>query len=62
MPKGLEGRHRPCFLFGECLDMKAFITGIVAAIAIAVIAGLALSRLPHDAGSAHQSPTSNVRL
>jgi hypothetical protein len=42
--------------------MKAFVTGIVAAIVIAVIAAFALSRLPHDAGSAHQSPTSNVRL
>ncbi|MEL6965418.1 MAG: hypothetical protein AAFO01_21900 [Pseudomonadota bacterium] len=42
--------------------MKAFIAGIVAAVVIAVIAGVALNRLPHDSGSAHQSPTSNVRL
>jgi len=42
--------------------MKAFITGVVVAIVIAIVAGLALSRLPHDAGNAHQSATSNVRL
>lgn len=42
--------------------MKAFITGVVAAIVIAIVAGLALSRLPHDAGSAHQTTSGNVRL
>lgn len=42
--------------------MKAFITGVVAALVIAIIAGLALSRLPHDAGSVHQSDKGNVRL
>lgn len=42
--------------------MKAFVTGVVAALVIAIVAGLALSRLPMDAGSVHQSPTSNVRL
>jgi hypothetical protein len=62
MPDRRESRRRLCFDFGECFDMKAFVTGVVAAIVIAIIAGLALSRLPHDAGSAHQSPTSNVRL
>ncbi|MGI9489821.1 MAG: hypothetical protein ACR2RF_28835 [Geminicoccaceae bacterium] len=42
--------------------MKAFITGVVAAIVIAIVAGLVLSCLPHDAGSAHQTTTGNVRL
>ncbi|MGI9488597.1 MAG: hypothetical protein ACR2RF_22490 [Geminicoccaceae bacterium] len=42
--------------------MKAFITGVIAAIVIAIVAGLVLSRLPHDAGSAHQTTTGNVRL
>ncbi|MGI9501378.1 MAG: hypothetical protein ACR2P3_15185 [Geminicoccaceae bacterium] len=42
--------------------MKAFVTGVVAAIVIAIVAGLALSRLPHDAGSAHQTSVGNVRL
>ncbi|MEM8952221.1 MAG: hypothetical protein AAGA21_04545 [Pseudomonadota bacterium] len=42
--------------------MKAFITGIAAAIVIAIVAGLVLSRLPHDAGSVHQTTSGNVRL
>lgn len=42
--------------------MKAFVTGVVAAIVIAIVAGLAMSRLPHDAGSVHQTSTGNVRL
>ena len=42
--------------------MKAFITGVVAAIVIAIVAGLVLSRLPHDAGSTHQTTSGNVRL
>jgi len=54
--------RRRGYLFGECFDMKAFITGVAAAIVIAIIAGLVLSRLPHDAGSAHQTSTGNVRL
>jgi hypothetical protein len=42
--------------------MKAFIVGVTAALVIAIIAGLALSRLPHDAGSVYQSSEGNVRL
>jgi hypothetical protein len=42
--------------------MKAFVTGVIAAVVIAIIAGLALSRMPHDAGSAYQTTTGNVRL
>ena len=42
--------------------MKAFIVGVTAALVIAIIAGLTLSRLPHDAGSAYQSAEGNVRL
>lgn len=42
--------------------MRAFVTGVVAAVVIAIIAGLALSRLPDDAGSVHQTSTGNVRL
>ena len=42
--------------------MKAFVTGVIAAIAIAIVASLVLSRLPYDAGSVHQTSTGNVRL
>ena len=42
--------------------MKAFVAGVAAAVVIAIIAGLALSRLPHDAGSAYQTTSGNVRL
>ncbi|MEZ5934363.1 MAG: hypothetical protein R3F54_20965 [Alphaproteobacteria bacterium] len=42
--------------------MKAFVTGVAAALVIAIIAGLALSRLPHGAGSGYPSATANVRL
>ncbi|MGI9417674.1 MAG: hypothetical protein ACR2RA_07540 [Geminicoccaceae bacterium] len=42
--------------------MKAFLTGVIAAVVIAIVAGLVLSRLPHDAGSAHQTSSGNVRL
>ena len=42
--------------------MKAFIVGVAAALVIAIIAGLAMSRLPYDAGSVHQSSEGNVRF
>ncbi len=42
--------------------MKAFVTGVVAAVVIAIVAALTLSRLPHDAGSVYQSSQDNVRL
>lgn len=42
--------------------MRAFITGVAAAIVIAIVAALVLSRMPHDAADVHQSPNSNVRL
>jgi len=42
--------------------MRAFVVGVTAAVVIAIIAGLVMSRLPHDAGSAHQSSQGNVRL
>ena len=42
--------------------MNAFITGVVAAVVIAVVAALVLDSLPHSAGDAYQSPQGNVRL
>ncbi len=42
--------------------MKAFVTGVVAAVVIAIVAALVLSRMPHDAADVHQSPQGNVRL
>ena len=42
--------------------MRAFVVGVAAALLIAIIAGLVMSRLPHDAGSMHQSSEGNVRL
>ncbi len=42
--------------------MKAFVTGVVAAVVIAIVAALVLSRMPHDATDVYQSPQGNVRL
>lgn len=42
--------------------MKAFITGVIAAVVIAIIAGLTLSRMPHGSDDVYQSPNGNVRL
>lgn len=42
--------------------MKAFVAGVVAAIVIAIIAGLVLSRVPDEAGVVYQTSSGNVRL
>jgi hypothetical protein len=42
--------------------MKAFIAGVAAAVVIAIVAGLVLSRMPDSASEAYQSPHGNVRL
>jgi hypothetical protein len=42
--------------------MKAFVTGVAAAVLIAIIAVLVLNRMPHDAADVHQSSQGNVRL
>ncbi len=44
------------------ISMRAFITGVTAAVVIAIVAALVLSRMPHDASDVHQSPQGNVRL
>lgn len=42
--------------------MKAFVTGVVAAVLIAIVAALVLSRLPHGSDEVYQSSQGNVRL
>ncbi len=42
--------------------MKAFITGVVAAVVIAIVAALVLSRMPHGSDDVYQSQQGNVRL
>ena len=42
--------------------MKAFISGVIAAILIAIVAVLVLNRMPHDAADVYQSTQGNVRL
>lgn len=42
--------------------MKAFLTGVIAAVLIAIVAGLALSRMPHGSDDVYQSKQGSVRL
>ena len=42
--------------------MKAFLSAVVAAIVIAVVAAWALDRLDHSSASMYQSEQGNVRL
>ena len=42
--------------------MKAFVTGVVAALVIAIVAALALSRMPHGSDDVYQSQQGSVRL
>ncbi len=42
--------------------MKAFMSGVIAAILIAIVAALVLNRMPHDAADVYQSARGSVRL